>query len=81
MSPSFREADDITRFASGDHFAADDGTARSRCRPGRARSTGCPGAATAGSTSPSKRRVISGRSVQCDADHGHAECSQDLVPQ
>jgi len=37
MSPSFGEAEDITRFASGDHFAACNGTARSRCRPGHAK--------------------------------------------
>src|SRR5438105_7015616 len=34
MSPSFREADDITRFTSRDHFAAYNGTAPIEVSPG-----------------------------------------------
>jgi hypothetical protein len=34
MSPSFREAGDITRFASRDHFAACNGTPRIEVSPG-----------------------------------------------
>jgi transposase len=34
MSPSFREAGDITRFASRDHFAAYNGTAPIEVSPG-----------------------------------------------
>jgi transposase len=47
------EAGHITRFASRDHFAAYNGTAPVEVSSGHARSTGCPGAATAGSTTPS----------------------------
>jgi transposase len=43
----------VSRFPSRDHFAAYNGTARSRCPPAAARSGGCPGAATESSTTPS----------------------------
>jgi transposase len=43
----------MSRFASRDHFAAYNGTAPSRCPPAGGRSTGCPAAATAASTTPS----------------------------
>jgi transposase len=44
----------ISRFGNRDRFAAYNGTAPSRCPPAAGRSTGCPGAATAGSTTRSK---------------------------
>ena len=47
------EARGVSRFASRDHFAAYNGTAPIEVSSGRRRSTGCPGAATGGSTTPS----------------------------
>jgi transposase len=44
---------DAARFASRDHFAAYNGTAPIEVSSGTARSTGCPGAGTAASTTPS----------------------------
>ena len=43
----------VSRFPGRDHFAADNGTAPSRCPPAAAKSGGCPGAVTAASTTPS----------------------------
>jgi len=43
----------VSRFPNRDHFAAYNGTAPSRCPPAAAKSGGCPGAATGGSTTPS----------------------------
>jgi transposase len=44
---------DVSRFPGRDHFAACNGTAPIEVSSGPARSTGCPGAGTAGSTTPS----------------------------
>jgi hypothetical protein len=67
---------------SGDHLAACNGTAPIEVSAKTAQDLwAVPAAATAGSTRPPKRRVVSGCSVQCDAGHGYAERSQDLVPQ
>ena len=43
----------VSRFPGRDHFAACNGTAPSRCPPAAGRSTGCPGAATAGTATRS----------------------------
>ena len=47
------EVRDVFRFASRDHFAACNGTAPIEVSSGRRRSTGCRGAGTAASTTPS----------------------------
>src|SRR5947208_9637959 len=43
----------VSRFPDRDHFAAYNAPPRSRCPPAAGRSTGCRGAATAASTTPS----------------------------
>jgi transposase len=47
------DAADVARFASRDHFAAYNGTPRSRSPPATARSAGCRCAGTGASTTPS----------------------------
>jgi transposase len=47
------QSGDVARFATKDHYAAYNGTARSRCRPGIAAAIASAGAATARSIRPS----------------------------